>query len=287
MKTIPSDLLFLTLDEAKKAFSLNDSLIIRLAEDRQLELLTFVKYRDIDSSLTPSELPDGMYSGCYLAVPPEKARELIETGKAAIEAFIAPSLSLMEPTAKDILFGILRDFPCPGNWIRPENDEVSTILIIDKDDVVVSHETIKKVCSEAELKKNGKCRGTSGPCQYAFEIPNGTEWRDIRIHFTNDKDVKVSIKVKLYERNFKTLGFAHKTSGRPKEGWYFLLRMAAEKGNPSYDGKNKKKISDLGKVLAQIFPGVPDKPFRRYAKGVGWQPQINLTLQENFADKFR
>ena len=183
--------------------------------------------------------------------------------------------------------------------VRPAH--ATPIQIICRDDIFVYQDAVKKLCpntsflnstlSEAakveSTKEQHKKKKISAEPAKSFSVPNGTEWRDIRIHFINEKNVKVSIGNKIRERNFKTLGFAHKTSEKPKNGWKLLLVMAVEKGNLPYNVNNKKKISDLGKTLTQIFPGVPGRPFRRYAKGVGWQPLISLTLQEKFADNYR
>lgn len=116
MKPVLSGLPYLSLQEIQQTYPLDESQILRFIENKELELLVFIKYLDIQPSYHPSKLPtDSRESGCYLAIPPELARELIKTGiiSNGPYAFFIPSIRL-SVDEQNFFSGIIGDIPKPG-----------------------------------------------------------------------------------------------------------------------------------------------------------------------------
>ena len=117
-------------------------------------------------------------------------------------------------------------------------------------------------------------------------VPEGTLWWcQITLRFQDYERVKITVAEKEHDLKYDKLGFKDGRSEKPNSAWLFLYQMAASEGHPQESVKNiSKKVSLLNKALKEIFPGIGEKPFKTYVKGIGWQPRLTLTLGKNLKD---
>ncbi|MDP8265616.1 MAG: hypothetical protein P9M07_01580 [Candidatus Aceula meridiana] len=91
-----------------------------------------------------------------------------------------------------------------------------------------------------------------------MSLPKKTTFRDIKIKFVTDQDVKIYVKNKLFwQTDFKGMGFFNRHTSNPNKQWELLRDLAGANGKISWSGKsinklNYKKIrQDFGSELVE------------------------------------
>ena len=110
--------------------------------------------------------------------------------------------------------------------------------------------------------------------QYRFDLPPGTGWEDVSIHFLDDHSLSVTIGGKeKVELLYHEMGMADKRNSKPTELWLLLRAFADQNGILSWEsGSASEKIRQqkkrLSKHLCSIFGLTADPiPYASEEKG--------------------
>lgn len=130
-----------------------------------------------------------------------------------------------------------------------------------------------------------------------FELPADTGWKDIKISFQNEYDVKIYIKTKFFQEsdNIKMGFFRSGTKDKkPDNQWGFLRQLAIINVNkqilkPTIEEmartlKIKKEAcmktkSKLEKKLQEVL-GIKDLPFEEYKESEGYKTRFELEPEQ-------
>ena len=116
----------------------------------------------------------------------------------------------------------------------------------------------------------------SDPSLAPFDIPTGTEWTAIKIRFTDDHHVQMSVGGRIDAVSFATLGFEDRRGegGKPVSSWVLLRTFATQNGSmerPEAGTKAliifEKAVQDLRRRLRGFFKIAEEPvPFNRKDK---------------------
>jgi hypothetical protein len=132
----------------------------------------------------------------------------------------------------------------------------------------------------------GKVRAGRAQNLIPFRTKSGTTWQHIVIEFVTDEEVRITDGIATEYRTFAEMGFCDRRSGQPNKLWVFLQGIAEDDGILNWKSLNghsgmnpglvRRRLSDVGKILAVLFPGIKDKPFKPYFRKDGYQTNFTL-----------
>jgi len=147
-------------------------------------------------------------------------------------------------------------------------------------DVVVNINRFKKFKEEIQKSYDEKIATNKINDLNKIDVPDDTKWEDVKIKFIDGLTVKLTIKDKAFDKDFRELGFEDKRQHKPNLQWKLLELLAHKKGELSWEDseatdKVKQKKHNLSKKLKEIF-GINDDPFYPYSTKTGYQIKITL-----------
>jgi len=100
--------------------------------------------------------------------------------------------------------------------------------------------------------------------QCSFNLPPGTDWEDISIHFKDGHKVSIATGNEKVELHYHEMGMADRRNGNPARDWLMLEAFAKGNGSLSWQSseasdENRQRKRRLGKKLCSIF-GLKDDP---------------------------
>ena len=141
--------------------------------------------------------------------------------------------------------------------------------------------------SEQQIEK--QVTKTKAP---VFPSPPGLRWKDTRIAFISDNEIRVEAKGLVEQYVYDEIGFEDKRAGGKGKLWSVLRVLAMLKGSATVDdlanaskGRNNvsKDISRLRKILYDLM-GIKGDPFHDHKECKCYQTRFSLRDEQMFRE---
>lgn len=94
--------------------------------------------------------------------------------------------------------------------------------------IVVDIKKFKGFKKEVEKLHKRKFTENNSNNLEEFDLPEGTKWEDIKIHFIDGHTVDIKINDNKYDKTYRELGFENKKTHLPNLQWSLLKSLASE-----------------------------------------------------------
>lgn len=117
-------------------------------------------------------------------------------------------------------------------------------------------------------------------------------WGDVKIEFTSDERVQITVGAKTYTRNYADMGFEDGRKKTPNAAWEVLKKLAEHRGTISASSprdwpKIEKRVQDIRRILRahflreffEISTGSDPLPF---VKGTGYRASFAIATRPSY-----
>ncbi len=183
---------------------------------------------------------------------------------------------------------VLGEIP-PGPWYLAPS--------LPKDGVfVVRTEALKEF--ERRYRDKVDTRGTTDSVSVQSPSPlpvterRPATWEEVRIDFTSDERVQITVKDKSYTRNYADLGFEDGRKKTPNGAWKILQQLGESHGtistsSPKDWSKIEKRIQEIRRILRahffrQCFEIPADSDPLPFVKGIGYRASFAIATRPSY-----